>query len=208
MKVLIERTAGLRRCSNRDADDNGLGLVDAQCAVVALLRRPRAVSTSSRSLASAAAGKRQASSGSSRPLQRTGSVTRSRMPRSNNCSASAQQTYVPKKSRPMPINQEAEVTSSANDCSISSRRSSESRPSRSSLLRKVIIGASRRRQTSRACGSVPRCSWWRRAPQLRCRRRSACGKYLAKILVARCTEQIAGEAVLLEAHPVESAPLQ
>ena len=44
----------------------------------------------------------------------------------------------------MPIGQEAGVTSSASDCSISSNRSNGSRPSRSSLLTKVMIGTSRK----------------------------------------------------------------
>jgi hypothetical protein len=43
----------------------------------------------------------------------------------------------------MPIGQEAGVTSSASDCSISSNRSNGSRASRSSLLTKVMIGTSR-----------------------------------------------------------------
>jgi hypothetical protein len=58
----------------------------------------------------------------------------------------------------MPIGQEAGVTSSASDCSISSSRSNGSRPSRSSLLTKVMIGTSRNRQTSkslRVCSSIP-----------------------------------------------------
>jgi hypothetical protein len=50
-----------------------------------------------------------------------------------------------------PIVQEAGVTSSASDCSISSMRSNGSRPSRSSLLTKVMIGTSRSRQTSSRC---------------------------------------------------------
>src|SRR5207248_1312602 len=46
----------------------------------------------------------------------------------------------------------------ASDCSISSSRSKGSRPSRSSLLTKVIIGTSRNRHTSkslRVCSSMP-----------------------------------------------------
>jgi len=58
----------------------------------------------------------------------------------------------------MPIGQEAWVTSSASDCSISSNRSNGSRPSRSSLLTKVMIGTSHNRQTSKSflvCSSMP-----------------------------------------------------
>ena len=58
----------------------------------------------------------------------------------------------------MPIGQLAGVASSASVCSISSSRSNGSRPSRSSLLMKVMIGTSRRRQTSnslRVCSSMP-----------------------------------------------------
>jgi hypothetical protein len=51
---------------------------------------------------------------------------------------------------PMPIGQEAGVTSSARACSISSNRSNGSRASRSSLLTKVMIGTSRSRQTSKS----------------------------------------------------------
>jgi hypothetical protein len=50
------------------------------------------------------------------------------------------------------------VTSSARDCSILSSSSNGSRPSRSSLLTKVMIGTSRKRQTSkslRVCASMP-----------------------------------------------------
>jgi hypothetical protein len=42
------------------------------------------------------------------------------------------------------------VTSSARDYSISSMRSNGPRPSRSSLLKKVMIGTSRNRQTSKS----------------------------------------------------------
>ena len=72
----------------------------------------------------------------------------------------------------MPIGQEAGVTSSASDCSISSNRSNGSRPSRSSLLTKVMIGTSRSRQTSkslRVCSSMPPWRHWgrpRRAPRV------------------------------------------
>src|SRR5271166_5371594 len=62
------------------------------------------------------------------------------------------------KSRSMPIGQEAEVTSNARACSISSNRSNGSRPSRSSLLTNVMIGRSRNRQTSKSflvCSSIP-----------------------------------------------------
>jgi hypothetical protein len=54
--------------------------------------------------------------------------------------------------------QEAGVTSSARDCSISPMRSNGSRPSRSSLLTKVKIGTSHSRQTSkslRVCSRSP-----------------------------------------------------
>jgi hypothetical protein len=64
---------------------------------------------------------------------------------------------------PMPIGQEGEVTSSAAACSISSSRSNGSRPSRSSLLTKVMIGTSRSRQTSkslRVCSSMPPRRHW------------------------------------------------
>src|SRR5277367_1471525 len=53
------------------------------------LQRSRAISTSSRNFATAALGSRRSSSGSSRPLQRTGSTTRSWALRSNNRSALA-----------------------------------------------------------------------------------------------------------------------
>ena len=58
----------------------------------------------------------------------------------------------------MPIGQLAGVVSSARVCSISSSRSKGSRPSRSSLLMKVMIGTSRSRHTSnslRVCASMP-----------------------------------------------------
>src|SRR5262249_41241829 len=58
----------------------------------------------------------------------------------------------------MPIGQLAGVTSSARVCSISSIKVKGSRPSRSSLLTKVTIGTSRRRQTSKSflvCASMP-----------------------------------------------------
>ncbi len=58
----------------------------------------------------------------------------------------------------MPIGQLAGVTSSASRRSISSMRSKGSRPSRSSLLMKVMIGTSRSRQTSNSfsvCASMP-----------------------------------------------------
>jgi hypothetical protein len=73
---------------------------------------------------------------------------------------------------PMPIGHAAGVTSSASDCSISSSRSKGSRPSRSSLLTKVMIGTSRGRQTSkslRVCSSMPPWRHWGRrrvAPSL------------------------------------------
>ena len=58
----------------------------------------------------------------------------------------------------MPIGQLPGVTSSARVCSTSSISSNESRLSRSSLLTKVMIGMSRRRQTSnslRVWASMP-----------------------------------------------------
>jgi|HubBroStandDraft_6_1064221.scaffolds.fasta_scaffold481953_2 hypothetical protein len=55
-------------------------------------RRPHATSTSSRNLATAAFGKSRGNFGSSRPLQRTGSVPRSWTPCSNNKSASAKRS--------------------------------------------------------------------------------------------------------------------
>ncbi len=58
----------------------------------------------------------------------------------------------------MPIGHEAGVTASARVLSISSISSSGSRASRSSLLMKVTIGTSRRRQTSkslRVWASIP-----------------------------------------------------
>ena len=58
----------------------------------------------------------------------------------------------------MPIGQTRGVVSSASIESISSSSSNGSRPSRSTLLMKVMIGMSRRRQTSnslRVCASMP-----------------------------------------------------
>ena len=58
----------------------------------------------------------------------------------------------------MPTGQLTGETSSCSVSAISSRRSNGSRTSRSSLLMKVVIGTSRRRQTSnsfRVCDSIP-----------------------------------------------------
>src|SRR3984893_5938954 len=106
----------------------------------------------------------------------------------------------------MPIGQEAGVTSSANDCSISSNRSNGSRLSRSSLLTKVKIGTSRSRQTSkslRVCSSIPplaplgaASSDHHRAVD---RGQGAVG-VLVEILVARRVEEVEGEPFMLEAH--------
>jgi hypothetical protein len=57
---------------------------------------------------------------------------------------------VPAKLRPLPIGQVTGAVSRARVFSISSRRSNGSRLSRSSLLTKVTIGMSRRRQTSKS----------------------------------------------------------
>src|SRR6266478_9528418 len=105
----------------------------------------------------------------------------------------------------MPIGQEAEVTSSASACSISSNRSNGSRPSRSSLLTMVMIGTSRSRQTSKSlqvCSSMPPWRHWggvehhHRAVD---RGQGAAG-VLAEILVARCVQEVEGEALVLKAH--------
>src|SRR4029077_4777984 len=104
----------------------------------------------------------------------------------------------------MPIGQEAVVTSSASDCSISSNRSNGSRPSRSSLLTKVMIGTSRSRQTSkslRVCSSMPPLRHWGGVEHHRGtvdRGQGAVG-VLAEILVARRVEQslVNGPATLL-----------
>ena len=106
----------------------------------------------------------------------------------------------------MPIGQEAGVTSSASDRSISSNKSNGSRPSRSSLLTKVMIGTSpqaadleelagllldtlggvehHHRAVDRGQGAVgvPLKSYW------------------AEILVARRVEHVEGEPFMLEAH--------
>src|SRR5260370_14098073 len=110
----------------------------------------------------------------------------------------------------MPIGQEAGVTSSASDCSISSNRSNGSRPSRSSLLTKVMIGTSRNRQTSkslRVCSSMPPWYLWggvehhHRAVD---RGQGAVGVLAeipwAEILVARRVEQVEGEPPMFKAH--------
>jgi len=55
---------------------------------------------------------------------------------------------MPFSSRPMPIGQVTGAQVTLSTFSISSSRSSGSRPSRSSLLMKVMIGVSRSRQTS------------------------------------------------------------
>jgi hypothetical protein len=67
----------------------------------------------------------------------------------------------------MPIGHAAGITSSARDYSISSSRSDGSRRSRSSLLRKVMIGTLRSRQTSkslRVCSSMPPWRHWGQRP--------------------------------------------
>jgi hypothetical protein len=56
---------------------------------------------------------------------------------------------------------EAGVTSSANNCSISSSRSNGSRPSRSSLLTKVMIGTSHSPHTSKSLRVCPPMLPWR-----------------------------------------------
>ena len=106
---------------------------------------------------------------------------------------------------PLPIGQEAAVTSSANDCSISSNRSNGSRPSRSSLWTKVMIGTSRNRQTSkslRVCSSMPPWRHWGGVEHhdgAVDRGQGAVG-VLAEILVARRIEQVEDEALMLEGH--------
>ena len=95
--------------------------------------------------------------------------------------------------------------SSARACSISSSRSNGSRPSRSSLLTKVMIGTSRSRQTLEELAGllldaplVPLggVEHHHRAVD---RGQRAVGD-LAEILVARRVEQVEGEPRMLEAH--------
>jgi hypothetical protein len=100
----------------------------------------------------------------------------------------------------MPIEHEAGVTLSASERSISSNRSNGSRPSRSSLLTKGMIGTSRSRHASkswRVCSSMPLGAFGVRG-------QGAVGVSLkswwAEIQVARRVEQVEGEPLVLEAH--------
>ncbi len=66
---------------------------------------------------------------------------------------------MPRNCPPIPTDQVSGTTSSASWSAISSKSANGSRPSRSTLLTKVMIGTSRRRQTSnnfRVCASMPR----------------------------------------------------
>ena len=107
----------------------------------------------------------------------------------------------PLKFWPMPIGQFIGAVSSASRSWISSSSSTGSCASRSILLMKVMIGMSRRRQTSnsfRVCGSMPLAASSTMIARID-RRQRAVG-VLAEILVARRVQQVEGAAGILERH--------